>query len=493
MSETNNYSLVNDDVFDAFVAKAKEDAEKEKNRNNGSSFTPREYEQVKWVGLEESQPKIIRIVGAPPSSMIGGRPTQPTDAQEIWFSTIKDDNGKRMQLKLPPKADKLQDSHIMWRIINAVKEVEWIKNPAPGQEKKRFKNAGKPWFETVVHGGFDPVQEEFQYKISKGWQGQEVVIMNVIDREDNWCRENKHTKLLSKKVNTSKDGTTEYPTVGVPSYGFITQLANLIGRYGSWEKYDLAIRRTGQTNPPYEVKAATIFANAGLAESEIGTVKMGFISKEGTLTDEEKSWARYEISKLYAPTTYNKILTHLGATIKAIDADLRTNFFEEIQGLAEQEKKEFEEKYGTSANVEVSDGPATDDSELSPLDESSILAAPSNVNTAATPTTPAATEQPAPTVTRTFAAPSSTPATYNAGLSADKIALLKGWSSLTPDEQAQIKDVVLNADGTIKEVVYSETSAPTIQCIDAQGQGCGYFSPSDFSHCPVCGASYIDE
>ena len=109
MSETNNYSLVNDDVFDAFVAKAKEDAEKEKNRNNSSSFTPREYEQVKWVGLEESQPKIIRIVGAPPSSMIGGRPTQPTDAQEIWFSTIKDDNGKRMQLKLPPKADKLQD------------------------------------------------------------------------------------------------------------------------------------------------------------------------------------------------------------------------------------------------------------------------------------------------------------------------------------------------------------------------------------------------
>ena len=155
-------------------------------------------------------------------------------------------------------------------------------------------------------------------------------------------------------------------------------------------------------------------------------------------------------------------------------------------------KKEFEEKYGTSANVEVSDESATDDSELSPLDESSILAAPSTVNTVATATTTVVPEQPAATVTRTFAAPSSTPATTNAGLSADKIALLKGWSSLTPEEQAQIKDVVLNADGTIKEVVYSETSAPTIQCIDAQGQGCGYFSPSDFSHCPVCGASYVD-
>jgi hypothetical protein len=487
--------LADDGAFAAFAKKV--EADKEAKANRGSfSGQQKEYDEIKWKGLVTGETTIVRLVGNPPASMTPGFKGDSTTAKEIYFSKVKNDDGKIVQIKLPPHADDPRDEHPIWKVINEVKAVDWIPDPSnPGKKKKVFKYENYPWFDKVVHGGYDPKKDEFSYKTSKGWGGQEVVIMNVIDREDNWCRENKHTKLLSKKVNTSKDGTTEYPTVGVPSYGFITQLANLIGRYGSWEKYDLAIRRTGQTNPPYEVKAATIFANAGLAESEIGTVKMGFISKEGTLTDEEKSWARYEISKLYAPTTYNKILTHLGATIKAIDADLRTNFFEEIQGLAEQEKKEFEEKYGTSANVEVSDEPATDDSELSPLDESSILAAPSNVSTAATvtPTTPAATEKPAPTVTRTFAAPSSTPATYNAGLSADKIALLKGWSSLTPEEQAQIKDVVLNADGTIKEVVYSETSAPTIQCIDAQGQGCGYFSPSDFSHCPVCGASYIDE
>ena len=423
--------------------------------------------------------------------MTGGRPTQPTDAQEIWFSTIKDDSGKRMQLKLPPKGEDLQHSHIMWRIINAVKEVEWIKNPKPGEEKKKFKNAAKPWFDTVVHGGFDPVQDEFQYKISKGWQGQEVVIMNVIDREDSWCKENKHTKLLSKKINTSKDGTTEYPFVGVPSYGFISQLANLAGRYGSWEKYDVAIRRTGQTNPPYEVKAATILANAGLAEPEVGEAKMGYISKEGTLTEEERAWTRYDISKLYAPTTYNKILNHLGNTIKAIDADLRLNFFEELQGLADREKKEFEEKYGTSANIEAQDNDIADEqSELSPLDESNILAAPAPAQTTTTVVeTPKVEATPTPTVGRVInrAAPASS------GLSADKIALLHGWDKLKPEEQAQIKDVVLNPDGTIKEIVYSETSQTTIQCIDEKGQGCGYFCPADFTHCPVCGCSYVEE
>ena len=483
MSEINN-SLNDDDVFTAFANKAKADQEAEKNRKLQKSNFTREYEEVKWVGLEESQPKIIRIVGLPPASMTGGRPTQPTDAHEIWFSTIKDDSGNKIQLKLPPKGDDLQHSHIMWRIINSVKEVEWIKNPAPGQEKKRFKYAAKPWFDTVVHGGYDPVQDEFQYKISKGWQGQEVIIMNVIDREDDWCKENKHTKLLSKKINVSKDGV-EYPAVGVPSYGFVTELAALAGRYGSWEKYDLAIRRTGQTNPPYEVKPATIYANAGLAEAEVGEAKMSFISKEPSLTEEEKSWARYDISKLYAPTTYNKILTHLGNTIKAIDADLRLNYYEELQGLAYREKKEFEEKYGTS-NAEVQDTPIPEQEDLSPLDESSILAAPATSSAATTP-------NPAPTVTvtRTIATP-TTESTYNAtALSPDKIALLKGWSLLKPEEQEQIKDVVLNPDGTIKEIVYSENSKTTIQCIDEKGEGCGYYSPQDFSHCPVCGASYL--
>ena len=218
---------------------------------------------------------------------------------------------------------------------------------------------------------------------------------------------------------------------------------------------------------------------------------MKYISKDTFLTDEEKSWKRYEISKLYAPTTYNKILTHLGNTIKAIDADLKRNFYEELQGLAEREKKEFEEKYGNS-NVEASDVDVPTE-EDSPLDESNILAAPANTSAVAqTSSVPIQeTVNPTPTVGRTIVQPTPA-ATVSTGLSADKIALLKGWSLLSPEEQAQIKDVVLNADGTIKEIVYSESSAPGIQCIDEKGQGCGYYSPSDFSHCSVCGASYVD-
>lgn len=487
MSETNN-TLVDDDVFSAFVAKATADEENSK-KSTGNSFT-REYEDVKWVGLEDNQFKVIRIVGAPPASMTG-RANSPTDAQEIYFSTILDDNNKKMQLKLPPHAEDLAHEHIMWRIINAVKEVDWRKNEATGKKEKYFKYEGKyPWFDRVHHGGFDPKNDEFLYKINKGWQGQEVVIMNVIDREDNWCVENKHTKLLSKKVSLSKDGTAEFPAVGVPSYGFISQLANLVGRYRSWENYDLAIRRTGQMQSPYEIKPATIFAKAGLAEVEIGADKVPFVSRNETLTEEEKTWKRYEISKLYAPTTYTKILNHLGNTIKAIDADLRRNFYEELQGLAEKEKKEFEEKYGTqssAAPTETVEAPAVtpsfttlnESAPATPVVETPVTAPVVESATVASPVTPSP-------VARTITNP-----VVAAALSAEKIALLHGWKDLTQEERDQIVDVEVDpVENKVLSVKYSENSATTVKCIDAQGAGCGLFSPSDFLHCPVCGASY---
>ena len=181
-----------------------------------------------------------------------GSHSKPTDAHEIFVSRILDDNGNRMKLKLPLHAEDPAHEHIMWRIINKVNEVLWVKDPVTGKSDKKYKYADRPWFEKVNKGGYAPTDQAYQY--SKGWKGQQVIIMNVIDREDNWCKENKHTKLLSKKINVSTDGT-EYPEDGVPSFGFCNELSKIVTTYGSWERYDVQIRRTGQKTSPIEVKA----------------------------------------------------------------------------------------------------------------------------------------------------------------------------------------------------------------------------------------------
>lgn len=452
------YTVTDDEEFAAFAKRAEEEAAQQ--NKSGSSFTPKDYDKIEWVGLEEKA-KIIRIVGGAPSSMRPGSHVNPTDAHEIFVSTILDDNGKRMKLKLPLHADDISHEHIMWRIINKVNEVKWVKG-ADGKSTKVNVNEQYPWFEKVNKGGFAPTDKSYQY--SKGWKGQQVVIMNVIDREDNWCAENKHTKLLSKKLSGDNG---EFAEIGVPSFGFCSALSNIVKSYGSWERYDVQVRRTGQKTTPIDVKQATLYKKNGLVQ-ELDKDKLQYVSLNETLTPEELEYERYDISKFFAPTTYQKILSKLGNTIKSIDVDLRTNFYEELQALAEKEKKEFEEVYGSNA----------------PAQE----AAPAQTATVAQPTQTAPVTEAAPARTAVREAV-STPAS---GLTPDKIALLKGWNLLTDEEKAVIVDVVKNPDGTLADIIYN-TDHPVLSCpsIFPDGShGCGINAPDFFRTCPSCGKTF---
>ena len=452
------YTVTDDEEFAAFAKRAEEEAAQQ--NKSGSSFTPKDYDKIEWVGLEEKA-KIIRIVGGAPSSMRPGSHVNPTDAHEIFVSTILDDNGKRMKLKLPLHADDISHEHIMWRIINKVNEVKWVKG-ADGKSTKVNVNEQYPWFEKVNKGGFAPTDKSYQY--SKGWKGQQVVIMNVIDREDNWCAENKHTKLLSKKLSGDNG---EFAEIGVPSFGFCSALSNIVKSYGSWERYDVQVRRTGQKTTPIDVKQATLYKKNGLVQ-ELDKDKLQYVSLNETLTPEELEYERYDISKFFAPTTYQKILSKLGNTIKSIDVDLRTNFYEELQALAEKEKKEFEEVYGSNA----------------PAQE----AAPAQTATVAQPTQTAPVAEAAPARTAVREAV-STPAS---GLTPDKIALLKGWNLLTDEEKAVIVDVIKNPDGTLADIVYN-TDHPVLSCPSVfpdGSHGCGINAPDFFHRCPACNKEF---
>lgn len=470
--------LTNDDCFNAFVAKTEQDEKAAQNRSSGGFHT--DYEEVEWMGLDDKY-KILRIVGNPPTTK-DTHPDEatPYDAKELAFSQIIDDSGKRMQLKLNKRVDDINHESLMWRIIDAVKEVEWVVDDtvAPVNGKKKFKRVYKnekfPWFNKVVHGGYDPVKEDFLYKISKGWSGQEIVVMNVIDRMDDWCKEHKHTKLLSKKITERVDAegkVTRYPTQGVPSYGFINALSQIVSNNGHWTQYDIAVKRTGKLESPYLVQPASTYVEKGLAHffDTDGTLTK-YVSCDKDYTEEEKTYAKYDISKMYAPTTYTKIFNHLGQTIKAIDADLHKNYYEELLSLVEIEKKEFENRQAAQASSTPA-APVVENDPLDPLTQP-----------VAAPTTPV---QESRTVARTVA-PTETAST---GLTPDKIALLKGWNSLSEEEKAQIIDVKVGSDGKIVDVVYSPTSAPTMACPMDNG-GCGIPSPQDFTSCPVCGCKY---
>jgi len=442
-----NY-ITDDEAFAAFLNKVADDKEKGNKKSSGNYEAT--YEEMKWVGLENDSAKIVRIVGAPPESMTPGRKSADTDAVEIYVSRIMNDSNKKVVLKLPPHAEDFKDEHIMWRIINKVKEVEWVPG-SNGKNEKKYKYAGYPWYDKVIHGGFNPTDQ--QYSWSKGWSGQQVVIFNVIDREDDWCKENKHTKLLSKRVNqvVQDDGkVVEYADTGVPSYGFLTKLSELVGKYGSWEKYDVAITKTGEMTSPYVVKNATAFAKCpeDIARAELGD-KLEFVSQDISLTPEELSYERYNLKNNFKVTSYQKLLSDFGNTIKLIDGDLRTTYYDELKALADKEKAEYEAKKAE----EAANAPAEESTPTETISES--------------------TEKP----TRSRVVEMT--------LSAEKIAALKGWDSLTEEERKLIKDVELNDDGSVKTITYTTTD-DLADCPD-----CKHEAPMAITTCcPVCGLKF---
>jgi len=448
------FDMVEDEEFVAFTKNVKEEeAEKEARKaNGGSNYTP---EDIKWVGLEQEKMAIVRLLGKPPRvSSVSGI----YDMHEIFTSEIKDDDGKVMKLNLPIREDTQEQDHFMWRMIDSVMKVAWVKDPASkeGKSKKVYENEFKfpEIFNKVSKGGFDPEKDKNKYTYSKGMMGQKVLVANAIVRSMNaWHKEHKHSVLLSKNVTLSDDGTREYANIGIASYGFVEGLSAVSTKYGSLEKYDLGITRTGQMNNPYKIINASRMVEAGLTE-ELDKDAIGLVTS-GSLTEEELNYDRYEIGRLFKPTSYSKLKKRLGKTIKMVDSALKTVYYDELCKLSEIE---------TAENVATKE--ASKEETPDKLSESA----------------PAPASAPAPKAETPVRARAPSVKAESTGAKFDTTAL-KGWEILTPEQKAKILDIEL--DGTkVTAILYdnSDESDWEVACPE-----CGLGSPQSFSSCPSCG------
>lgn len=460
------------DAFAAFASETQKQAAQQANRtnnsNNNSNFT---YEDQKWVGLEQGVYHVVRLVGNPPESMTPGHKASLTDAHEIFYSEIKADDGKKFQLRLPVRGDLPEKDHLMWRIIDKVLTVQWVNKQKVYKYEKQFPDI----FNKVKFGGWSETEpsEQKSRQYSKGWTGQKIVIQNVIDREDDWCKENKHTKLLARKIDTKTmpDGTViEFPSKGIPSYGYINKLGALIANYNqSWEEFDIAIKRTGIMTEPYSIINATAFKNGKIPE--LPADKVPYVSVEPSLTPEESEYTRYEVGKLFAPCTYAKLDAKLGATIKMIDAAIGTNYYDQLQTLkakeeddraaAEAESAAENAKAETSATVEAVPHATAAEMNSAPV---------SNLSFEKLDTVKEST--PAP-VSRTVAQVATADWSF-----------LKGFNKLTPEQQAGVESATPGADGKKHNIVYKGNPA-TIPCPICATPGL-----SDHTVCIGCGVAF---
>lgn len=464
--------VLDDEFFKNYSKGIKEEESKKKFSGNFSS----DYETMKWCGTTTGENQIVRLIGVPPGAK--GVNRRAFDPIILGVCDVKDDEGKRMQVKLPPRAEEPMDDHIVYRLYDRVNEVTWIKGN-DGKNKKVFVNEAKhpELFEAVNKTGFNPAKDGKSYTYANGLKAQQCVVFNCVDRMDDWCKDNKHTKLLSKQVDvvTKDDGSVaEYAKTGVPIFGFVNKVADLVGKYGNYEKYDVAIKRTGQMTSPYEVRNASKMKqvdNLEELQNDNGEDVQVDRIVVGLMTEEELHYERYDLTKIFQPTGYRKLLKRLGKVFKLCDATLGTTFEDELKKKADVEQKEWDAKAAEQEETQTS----TEQTEVKKAVEE-VKAEESFVEeeTAGEPETPA--EQP---MKRRVG-----PAIQ---LDTDKIALLKGWPKLSEREKAGIKDVIVK-DGKVVKLEFTSDidTKEMLECPD-----CNVTAPSSYeTTCPVCACRF---
>lgn len=426
-----------DSMFEAYANQQDQEA---KNFSNRGSFAPREYESIKFTGLEANKAKIIRVIGGPPDSKLDN-----FTAKTATLAWIIGDDGKKFKVVRPSIAE--DPNYILNRIISRVTAVKWVNKEKTYPVRDMFPEI----YNIIDKNGLEATDPRAKYE--RGWKGKEVLLMNVIDRAQmEWHREHKHTMLLAKSVTVTDNGT-EYPDEGISSYAIGPKLNHLFRSYGSWQKYDMAITRTGIKDNPF------IVVNATHSPMEVDASARAFISQNTDLTEEEMSWERYDLAKIYGFTSATKIYNRLKNTIKRIDAALGTSYLEDLQKMSEAEKSKWAEMYpaeSTGVTESVNPSPITAEAPKETIEAPAI-------------------EESAPVVR---ARATSTPQ--------EPWKSLPHGDTLTDEFKSRVKEVVKNSAGEIKDIKWDYPVDQLAAC-----PTCGCPAPLDVTVCPNCNLSFV--
>ena len=366
MERTEQKELTGQELLDEALrrreANKKEQEEKENNFYQGwGDFNLEEY-----TGLENQKEKVIRVVGNPvevrkhsydPLVVLETKVVKP--AKDI--KTPKKGYYKiRRKYILNKGSYECDPQCILTRFINTVYEGKWINYTEKDIDGEKIiqssdgtiintktesrNNKGyylhthkdtKVYFELTA--GNKQNKEMFPVKVNN-FPARKVV-MNVIDRMDDWCKVNKKTKLLMSKITPfhSQDDEGQpfvrhFMDTGIP-LSLYDMIFDQLQANGSLD-VDLVITKDKDLRANYKVHDVNEEAPRYITEE---SKKLG---NANPLTEEENNYEKFNLDKRYAPSSYREIKIAFFHLFKLCDAELGTNFTEELLALVEKEKAE---------------------------------------------------------------------------------------------------------------------------------------------------------
>lgn len=334
------------DVFAQALAKRQAQAKEQEEAKNNSGWTA-DYEDVEVVGLVANKEIVGRIIGNPLEAR-----EKSTDAKLVLQSKIvKSDKKGYIKINWPIKEVKgkyVPDPEwILTRFYDKVNAGRWVKfsegilkddkgNVYPPDYLDAKGKNGK-WVKENTHTKvFEEIEANSKIgeKYPPSFYPSKRIVFNWIDRHDNWCVENKHSKILSAKKApfeaVQADGTKKtiyFTDTGIPAslYDKIFEYCSAVGTMD----IDLVITKIEKD---YKVFDSTDFPKFITEASH----KLGVKTK---LSEEEKAYELYDLDKLYKISSYRKIKKNLLSLFKLCDAELGTSFEKELEELCKIEEE----------------------------------------------------------------------------------------------------------------------------------------------------------
>lgn len=325
---------------------AKKAREKAKKESQNGGFSRTEVPTFETVCLNPNKSHVIRLIGNAVEMS-----SAPTDPVVVNRSLIKDDSDNWFTLIW---------SDDMEHPMNKLKKVVLGKYKWNDELKTRiYDNKDIEVFKRFMTNGIDG------NPYNQGMMPQKYILFNCISRDDDWCKEHKHTKVLcweSKKVE--KDGKeVEYPTYGIKSslYNKVwDEYCTIRNRH--FEDFDILVRRLDKKTKIGE--NGYLVVNLAEEKSQIASWEskdgISYSSKmnDDYLTDEEKSYEKYvlkDIPFISKATPCGVILSHLSKFIKDVDKEFNTNLYDEFVEWKAKELEESKKASETKNEVKTSE------------------------------------------------------------------------------------------------------------------------------------------
>lgn len=448
-------SKVVNPLEEALRKREQQKQEQEQSENSGNWG---EYESAETLGLEDKKEKVFRILGNPMEVR-----QNPTDPKLILQSSVvKDDRSGYYKLNWPvvEKNGKYvpDPDWIVTKFYNKVNEGKWEKYP-DGQLDHRGKNGKyvKYHQNTKIFSVIDNNAKEGE-KFPKSFFPSKRVVMNVIDRHDSWCKDNKHSKLLtSKKVPfeiTTEEGkkTIYFEDTGVPEMVW-SAIMDHCKATGTLD-IDLVVTKKSD-DKKYSVFDITDYPKYVTEAS----FKIG--SKDA-LTEEEKQYELYDLDKLYGVSSYAKVKKVMKAKFALCDSELGTNFVDELERLVKKEAEERASEVDVEQKEKDVDVPKKETLKV---------------------------QEPVKEEVKANRRPSTKPVEQSSKVDIKAICetAFPYWHKLTEDEKSIMISTIVEFNGNIPTYDNSEYLGCTDENCNYPGTDKMTIVPDNVNTCPVCG------